>query len=100
MNMLITEEERKEILSKYKDDTSDELLTYLKRHFPVHEFKGSFMSTPIKFIQIDDKQRPLTGNKKFLVSKLSNIVEEEWISLGVPKIRRTVKKYLDGIKLT
>ena len=99
MNMLISEEERQEILSKYKDDTSDELLTYLKRHFPVHEVKSEWITTPYKFIQVDGKTRPLIANKKYLVSKISSIVEDEWISLGIPMIRRTVKKYLDGVMM-
>lgn len=98
--MFISEEERKEILSKYGDDTSDELLVHLKRHFPVHEHKVGWSEKPTKYIQIEDKIRPLLDNKKYLVSKISSLVEEEWMSLGVPKIRRTVKKYLDGIKLT
>ena len=64
MNMRLSEEERKQILSKYIDDTSDELLTHLKRHFPVHEIKHDWMKEPMKFIQIDDKTRPLLSNKK------------------------------------
>ena len=97
MNMRITEEERKEILSKYNDDTSDELLTYLKRHFPTHEINFDWMKSPAKFIQIDDKTRPLLGNKKYLVGKIFQMIEEEWIALGEQKIRRTIKKYLDGV---
>ena len=37
--MRITEAEKKEIMSKYDGNTSDELLTHLKRHFPVIEIK-------------------------------------------------------------
>ena len=97
MIMRITEEERKEILSKYVNDTSDELLTYLKRHFPTHEINFDWMKTPLKLIQIDDKTRPLVGNKKYLVGKIFQMIEEEWIALGEQKIRRTIKKYLDGV---
>lgn len=97
MNMRITEEERKQILSKYVDDTSDELLTHLKRHFPVHEVNHDWMKVPMKFIQVDDKTRPLMSNKKYLVGKIYSIVVDDWISLGEQKIRRTIKKYLDGV---
>lgn len=97
MNMRITEEERKEILSKYEDDTSDELLNYLKRHFPTHEVSLEWMEKPIKFIQIDGKTKSLLNNKKFLVNKIYGLIEEEWISLGEQKIRRTIKKFLDGV---
>ena len=53
--MKITEEEKKEIMSKYEGTTSDELLTYLKRHFPVTEIKLDWMKKPIKQISIDYK---------------------------------------------
>lgn len=95
--MRLTEQEKKDILSNYSNETSDELLTYLKRHFPTHELKVDFIDKPLKFIQIDDKQRPLYQNKKYLVSKIYSLVEEQWINLGTPVIRRTIKKYLDGV---
>lgn len=96
MIMRISEQEKKDILSKYSDDTSDELLNHLKRHFPVTEV-DSFFGNKYKFIKVDDKSRPLYANKKYLVSKISSLVEDEWASLGTQMIRRTVKKYLDGV---
>jgi hypothetical protein len=90
-------EEKKSVLSKYSGDTSDDLLLHLKRHFPVTEIKHDWMEEPIKFIKIDDKTRLLKNNKKYLVSKIYDIVYELWDSLGERKIRRTIKKYLDGI---
>ena len=98
MNMMITEEEKKELLSKYSGDTSDELLTHLKRHFPVTEIKHDWMTEPVQFIQVDDKSRLIKNNKKYLVGFIYNLLENNWISLGEKKIRRTIKKYLDGIK--
>jgi hypothetical protein len=50
----------------------------------------------MKFIYVDDKTRPLLGNKKYLVSLISHLIEDEWSFLGNQKLRRTVKKYLDG----
>jgi len=35
--MRLTENEKKEILSKYSGDTSDDLMTHLKRNFPTYE---------------------------------------------------------------
>lgn len=96
--MFISEEERKQILSKYSGDTSDELLTYLKRNFPITELKHDWMQEPIKFIQIGDKTRTLQDNKKYLVSKIYDIILDLWIGLGEKKIRRTIKKYLDGYR--
>lgn len=95
--MRLTENEKKEILSKYSGDTSDDLMTHLKRNFPVYETHLDWMETPLKFIVIGDKVRPLEKNKKYLVNVISNIMENNWIHLGIPKIRKTVKKYLDAI---
>lgn len=90
-------EEKKTILSKYSGDTSEELLIHLKRHFPVSQIKHDWMDEPIKLIKLGDKTRLLKDNKKYLVSKIFDIVSDVWFSLGERKIRRTIKKYLDGI---
>lgn len=95
---MITEQEKDELLKKYSGDTSEELLIHLKRHFPVTEIKHDWMKESITYIQIIDKTRLLQNNKKYLVQTIYNIVENNWISLGEKKIRRTIKKFLDGIK--
>lgn len=96
--MIISEEERRQILSKYSGDTSDELLLHLKRHFPVTEIKHDWMDEPIKFIRVGDKSRLLKNNKKYLVGTITDLLFNDWISLGEKKIRRTIKKYLDGVQ--
>ena len=99
--MRIDENDKKDILSKYVDDTSNELLTYLKRHYPVYISNSEWIRDmgidPNKFILVGDKTYTLSGNKKFLVNKIFNDLEDHWISLGDQKVRRTIKKYLDGI---
>jgi hypothetical protein len=57
------------------------------------------MEKPWKQISIDSKSYMLRGNKKYLVGKISNYIEDEWIHLPVEVRRRTVKKYIDGISL-
>ena len=96
---MISEQERKEILSKYLGNTSGELLTYLKRNFPVYEYKLEWMEKPWKQISIDSKSYMLDKNKKFLVNRISSYIEDEWIHLPTEVRRRTVKKYVDGISL-
>lgn len=96
--MMITESERKEILSKYSGDTSPELLNYLKRNFTTGEDKLSW-GEPLKYIVVDDKTRYIKGNKKYLVSKIDSIIEDEWIGLDQKIRRRTIKKYIDGVSL-
>jgi len=94
--MILTEEEKREILSKYNDNTSNELLTHLKRTYPVTTQKLDWMKTPIKYIQIEDKTKILTSNKKNMVDRIYSIEEDRWMDLGKPVIRRTIKKFLDG----
>lgn len=95
--MRLTENEKKEILSKYSGDTSDDLMTHLKRHFPVYETNLDWIKKPLKFIVVHDKVRSLESNKKYLVNLLTSLVENNWIHLGLPKIRKTIKKYLDAV---
>ena len=97
--MRITESEKKEILSKYNENTSSELLTYLKRNFPVSELNFDWMTNPIKQIYIDDKSYHIEDNKKYLVGKLANYLEDEWTHLDNSVLRRTIKKFLDGYLL-
>jgi len=94
--MIITEEEKKQILSKYKENTSNELLNYLKRHFPISEFKVDWKNEPIKQIFVDDRLYPIVHNKKYLVLKIFNDLEDEWLHLEIDVLRRTIKKYIDG----
>jgi len=99
INMLLTEQEKKDILSKYSNDTSDELLNHLKRAYPVDEYKSTWMEKPIKSISIDGKSQYISNNKKYIVSKISNELEDNWGHLGTQLLRRTVKKFIDGIRL-
>jgi len=95
--MLITEEEKQEILSKYSGNTSDLLLNHLKRNFPAYDQKIDTFENPFRFIVVDGKAKMVRRNKKYLVGRISHLVEDDFAHLGVPVIRRTVKKYIDGI---
>lgn len=98
--MIISEQEKQDILSKYSGNTSDQVLTYLKRNFPVYERTFEFFDAPVKFIMIEDKIKYLKGNKKYLVGLLSSYAEEVFPLLETAIIRRTVKKYIDVISVT
>ena len=97
--MKLTENEKKEILSKYDGTTSDELLNHLKRNFPVVDFKFDWMNKPIKQMLIDDKLYLIDNNKKYLVNKLSSFLEDDWVHLDRQVFRRTLKKFIDGYLL-
>lgn len=94
--MIITEEEKKQILSKYNENTSNELLNYLKRHFPVSEIKFDWNTEPTKQMFVDDKLYTIKNNKKYLVGKIFNYLEDDWQHLEKEILRRTIKKYIDG----
>ena len=93
--MFISEEEKRDILSKYEDNTSDEFLRHLKRVYPV-ETQEIFDNKIIHFITIDGKRKILTGNKKSMVNKIASIEEDSWGNIGKDVLRRTIKKYIDG----
>jgi hypothetical protein len=99
--MKINEEDRKDILSKYADDTSNELLIFLRRNYPVTIINVDWMigdnTNKIYMIFVDDKQYHLKGNKKFLVGKIDSDLPERWDSLDKKIRRRTIKKYIDGV---
>jgi hypothetical protein len=84
-------------LSKYVDDTSNELLSHFKRTMRTYDVDVYWMKEPIKFIVVDDKSYRLENNKKYLVNKIYQFVEDDWSHLSEKIIRRTIKKYLDGI---
>lgn len=96
--MFLNEEEKEEIKKKYEGNYSQELLNHLKRNFPIYEFELKWMETPIKQILVDEKLYNLAQNKKYLVNKISNVVEEVFPTLDKPTLRRTVKYYLDILK--
>ena len=64
--MNISEQEKKQILDKYKDNTSDEILNFLKRRFSTTTTQLEWMPEPIKMIIIDDRAHFIEGNKKYL----------------------------------
>ena len=47
-------------------------------------------------MSIDGKLYNIEHNKKYLVGKLSNYLEDEWVHLDGSVFRRTIKKYIDG----
>lgn len=96
--MILSEEEKEDIRKKYKDSTSTEVLNHLKRHFPVNEIDWTINGVKPKMISVGEKSYWIEGNKKFLVNKISNVVEDVFPSLDKPTLRRTVKYYLDILK--
>lgn len=95
--MIISEQEKEDIRKKYEGNYSNEILIHLRRNYPVYEFESKWMD-PIKQILVDDKLYMLSQNKKYLVNKISSILEEMFPSVEKPILRRTVKYYLDVLR--
>ena len=94
--MILSEQEKEDILRKYSDNTSEEVLRYLRRHFPIGEPTiniGDFKPIMVSFE--DGKSYWLEGNKKYLVNKIFGQIEDNFPSIDKSAIRRTIKKYLD-----
>jgi len=102
--LIITESEKEEILNKYNNENTDkQILTFLKRHYTVSKpfqnskfFDEDFMKNRI-MIQIDDKLLSVNDNKKSLVYRLFNEIDDVFPSVDVSLKRRTIKKFIDLI---
>ena len=66
--LIITEQERQDVLSKYNDEnTSKEVLIYLRRHFVTY----TYPTIPEQvMISINDKLYPVHNNKKFVKNRI------------------------------
>lgn len=101
--LIITETEKKDILNKYNEEnTSKNLLTYLKRHYPISKpfEKSDFFDDFLKHkivILIDDKTYNVSDNKKMLVNRLFYEIDDVFPDVDVSLKRRTIKKFLDLI---
>jgi len=87
-------------LSKYSGNTSSQILTYLKRNFNTYEIKSSnydWMVNPIKFVVVDEKSYLIDGNKKMLVNRIYNLIQDVFPTVDISILRRTIKMFLDGI---
>lgn len=93
---ILTEDEKKDILSKYVDDTDSKIFTYLRRNYPVtkidHEYFNGF-----HHVLVDDKTHIVERNKKYLVGKIYHDMSDNFPSYDEKVIRRTIKKFLDLI---
>ena len=96
--MILSEQEKEDIRKKYEGNYSNEILIHLRRNYPVYEFEAKFMDSPFRQILVDDKLYILSKNKKYLVNKISSVLEDTFTSVEKPILRRTVKFYLDMLK--
>lgn len=87
-------------LSKYSGNTSNQILTYLKRNFNTYEIGPNnydWMDNPTKFVVVNEKSYLIDGNKKMLVNRIHNQIEDVFPTVDTVILRRTIKMFLDGI---
>ena len=91
--LIITEQERQDVLSKYNDEnTSKEVLIYLRRHFMTY----TYPSIPDQvMISINDKLYPVHNNKKFVKNRIYDISKEVFNNIDDAILRKTIKNFLD-----
>lgn len=93
--MRLTHQEKLKLLESLSDEISEELLCFLKRRYSVTIISNEFSNEPRKLIDINGKFNYLESNKKNITNKICNLVEDRWIFLGTPKIRKTIKYFLN-----
>lgn len=92
--LLITEEEKEDILSKYTE-SDDKLLIYLRRNYPVQEVPEKFIPFAGKYtIFVDDRTHPIQNNFGRLVNKIDFDISDKFSDIDDKKRRQTIKKYL------
>jgi len=92
--LLITEDEKQDILSKYSE-SNDKLLIYLRRNYPVNETPENFRDFIGKYtILVDDKSIPLKNNFSRIVNKIDLELSDRFPDLDDKSRRQTIKKYL------
>jgi hypothetical protein len=105
MRIIIGESEKNDILAKYNDNTSDRLLTYLRRNYPIYFVNmprydaetDDYKEIKVPMVVIDDKSIFVEDNKKRIVNKISFMLEDEFMDISSEIKRRTIKKYIDMI---
>lgn len=95
--ILITEQEKQDILNKYQDNTDEKVFVYLRRKYPVHSMELPVANIYKKYIMVNDKMRYLTGNKDYLKSLIKNEIIDDFPDVPVPTLVRTIKKFLSLI---
>lgn len=78
-----------------KIEINQSFLNHLIRNYPYIEIDFRF-DKKARFLSINDKNYRLDRNKKYLVNKIFYLEESSWKYLGVPTIRKTIKKFIDG----
>jgi hypothetical protein len=107
MRLIISEQDKQNILDKYKDNTDNELFNKLKRRYRI--IPKQTIETPFGPHEVDtsivyedgDRVAEIKNRKSELVNKIYNeVVDDLYYGENLDRdkigiIRRTIKRYLD-----
>jgi hypothetical protein len=100
MRIIITEDQKNEILDKYKD-YDPKILDYLKDKFPGQKVKKDSEAEMLGRyrILINGDYEKIKGNFTFLVNLLDNEIKEKFSDVDDKNRRQTIKKYLKSFDI-
>lgn len=100
MRIIITEDQKNEILDKYKD-YNPEIYDYLKDKFPGIEVKRNSEAEILGryLILINGDTEKIKGNFTRLVNLLDSEIKNKFKEIDDQKRRQTIKKYLKSFDI-
>ena len=96
--LIITEEEKKDILGKYTE-ADDKILRHLRRNYPIFETPEEFRDLVGKYkIMVDDKAIIVLHNVKRLVDKIDLEIKDIFTDVSDVIRRQTIKKFVKNFE--
>jgi hypothetical protein len=96
--LIITEEEKDDILSKYSE-ANDDILRYIRRNYRAVEVPEYYISFLGKYkIMVDDKGIPVKNNVKRLVDLIDLEIIDKFPDVSDKVRRQTIKKYVKNFE--
>jgi hypothetical protein len=96
--LIITEEEKKDILGKYTE-ADDKILRHLRRNYPIFETPKEFRDLVGKYkIMVDDKAIIVLHNVKRLVDKIDLEIKDIFPDVSDVIRRQTIKKFVKNFE--
>jgi mRNA-degrading endonuclease HigB of HigAB toxin-antitoxin module len=96
--LIITEEEKKDILGKYTE-ADDKILRHLRRNYPIFETPEEFRDLVGKYkIMVDDKAIIVLHNVKRLVDKIDLEIKDIFPNVSDVIRRQTIKKFVKNFE--
>lgn len=96
--LVLTEDEKKEVLSNYFGEFNQKFYDFLKSNITVSSQTIDHFPKPFVLLYIDDKSRLLSTSKKSLVNKIIRTYEDDFPNIPESSLRLTAKKYVSDLR--